>query len=468
MVLVRAEGAAGGGSTGDGTGGAGGTAAVRAVILDIIREHGISLADDPRRVEAFLADLCGEHPAEIAVAVTVLREGLLDELARPAATPSQPASLVLPRLAARLHERHGADLRLALWAVGTWALALGLASAEEVRALDSSPASATPSGPVSDPAAAGWHAPGAPGARVLPTETGAWGPATITAGPATTPPGGPGLPLASPARARTRSLVLVVVVAVAVVAAAAGAGVVALSGGGTKPRSAPPATTGASTGETGSKGAPPSLSHPPLGTYSYATTIVGGSSPGSSVSTVQIEQVGSEVGVAFTGFGEKYVESDLYEWGPAQVKETSTEYLDSSMTPISKACVWSPRFLTLAEPLRSGASWSNDSTCTLTTSSGSATIEIQSSDSVLGTRNVSVPLGSLPAALVDVTETVTTIPAATGVPQIDHVHVALTVDPATGMLISEAVQDASTGTTVVAKLEGFTAPGTGAGAGAKG
>ena len=44
---------------------------------------------------------------------------MLDELARPVATPSQPVSLVLQRLTVRLHERNGVDRRLVRWADGT-------------------------------------------------------------------------------------------------------------------------------------------------------------------------------------------------------------------------------------------------------------------------------------------------------------------------------------------------------------
>ena len=93
----------------------------RLTLIDLIAEHGLALCDDPRRLEAFLKDLCGQHKREIFVLVSALRESIVYRI-REASSHLSP-SLFMPTLAKRLHENLGFDEEIAFWAVESWRLA---------------------------------------------------------------------------------------------------------------------------------------------------------------------------------------------------------------------------------------------------------------------------------------------------------------------------------------------------------
>lgn len=88
-----------------------------------------SLHEDPRRCEALLRDLCGEHRGEISVLISALKDRVAADLL--ASHDSLPKEVLLARLTKRLQD----DLKLAenaaRWGVETWALALGIISDEE-------------------------------------------------------------------------------------------------------------------------------------------------------------------------------------------------------------------------------------------------------------------------------------------------------------------------------------------------
>jgi TPR repeat protein len=95
----------------------------RQKLRELIAEHGLSLCDDPRRVEAMLKDLCGQHKREIFVLVSAMKERVVEDLRNSQATV--PTSILLPRLAKRLHDNLGLTEDIASWAVETWAWVLG-------------------------------------------------------------------------------------------------------------------------------------------------------------------------------------------------------------------------------------------------------------------------------------------------------------------------------------------------------
>ena len=95
----------------------------RQKLHELIAEHGLSLCDDPRRVEAMLKDLCGQHKREINVLVTAMKERVVEDLRNSQATA--PTSILLPRLAKRLHDNLGMEKEVAAWAVESWAWVLG-------------------------------------------------------------------------------------------------------------------------------------------------------------------------------------------------------------------------------------------------------------------------------------------------------------------------------------------------------
>jgi hypothetical protein len=94
----------------------------RQKLLELIECYGLSLCEDPRRLEALLKDHCGQHKREIFVLVSALRERVAADLLRERGTT--PASLLLPRLASRLHGNLGLAEDIADWTVEAWAWAL--------------------------------------------------------------------------------------------------------------------------------------------------------------------------------------------------------------------------------------------------------------------------------------------------------------------------------------------------------
>jgi hypothetical protein len=108
--------------------------APRRTLRELIERHGPGLCSDARRCEGLLRDLCGEHRREINILVGALRERVpLDLLA---GRNSVPAGLLLTRLSKRLEEHLALTEEASWWAVGSWALALGVVSEAELRGLE--------------------------------------------------------------------------------------------------------------------------------------------------------------------------------------------------------------------------------------------------------------------------------------------------------------------------------------------
>lgn len=93
----------------------------------LFRVHGLALVHQPRRVEAFLHDLCPQHDREIFVLVQAQRLGipqtLLDAHGRPG------LDILQARLARQLQERRAFTPEAATWAVHAWTQALGVRGA---------------------------------------------------------------------------------------------------------------------------------------------------------------------------------------------------------------------------------------------------------------------------------------------------------------------------------------------------
>lgn len=444
---------------------------VRATIVRLLATEGSSLVGDPRRVEAFLRDLCGEHPAEISVAVSALRDGIAEDLGPGAALRSQPVPLLLPRLAARLNERRGISEPLARWAVGTWALALGAADEVLVQRLDSQPghdaASARSGSAVQG--AGSWLPAGEtePVGQEVTVDAATAGEASGAASGVTPTSEWPegarargGNALPGP---RRRSAILgagAVVLAVVVVAAVV-SGVVITRSSSSGRNKAGAGSRPSTTGRKGSSGGPGSGTFhvPAMGTYRYTTLITDTSPSGaptssqSSTSTAEMLRVGSEVGVAWTGFGASLVQSDLYRYAPSEVVETSMEFLNPSGTAVSTACIWSPPLVVYEAPFIPGHSWSAGSSCNFSASGAAVSERMVEQVHVVKRENVSVPGGTFSAVLVDMTEVTTTSSGTAS--HTDRTSMAMLVDPSTDMLIREVAFDASTGTTMTARLAGF-------------
>ena len=90
----------------------------------IIEEYGRSVIDDPRRCRGMLKDLAPQHQRETNLLMLALEQKIVAELAQK--NSLIPLSIQLDRLAQRLHDNVGIQKEFAVWAVESWALALGV------------------------------------------------------------------------------------------------------------------------------------------------------------------------------------------------------------------------------------------------------------------------------------------------------------------------------------------------------
>ncbi|WP_295437524.1 formylglycine-generating enzyme family protein [uncultured Thiodictyon sp.] len=97
---------------------------VRDTLRQLIARYGHSLCDDPRRCEAMLRDLCGQHKREVFILVSALRQRVAADLL--GGSGALPTPLLLGRLRKRLEDELALTGEAAHWAVETWALALGI------------------------------------------------------------------------------------------------------------------------------------------------------------------------------------------------------------------------------------------------------------------------------------------------------------------------------------------------------
>jgi hypothetical protein len=117
----------------------------REILLEIVTTHGVGVCDNPRRCEGLLRDYCGEYRREIFLLISALKEQVPMELLAAGATT--PFAVLQARLARRLAEDLGLADDAAIWAVDSWALALGVAEPAVP------PAAAAPIAGPSEPAA---------------------------------------------------------------------------------------------------------------------------------------------------------------------------------------------------------------------------------------------------------------------------------------------------------------------------
>jgi ribosomal protein S27E len=98
-------------------------------LCQIVATYGKSLCDDPKRCEALLRDLCGQHRREVNVLVSALKERVAADLR--ASSTGVPREVLLARLTKRLCDNLGLAEEAARWGVESWALALGVISSQE-------------------------------------------------------------------------------------------------------------------------------------------------------------------------------------------------------------------------------------------------------------------------------------------------------------------------------------------------
>ncbi len=98
---------------------------MRDILQQILQRYGTSVLEEPSRFASILNDLrMGEGKREANLLLAALREGIPDRLA--GAGPATPMTPFIGQLAQRLADDNGLTDDAALWAVESWALALGL------------------------------------------------------------------------------------------------------------------------------------------------------------------------------------------------------------------------------------------------------------------------------------------------------------------------------------------------------
>jgi hypothetical protein len=97
---------------------------VRQKLCEIIAEYGESLCDAPKRCEALLRDVCGEHKPEIHALVAVLKKGGVAQLLSSRGDMASP--ILLAHVTRSLWDELALSEEATGWAVESWALALGI------------------------------------------------------------------------------------------------------------------------------------------------------------------------------------------------------------------------------------------------------------------------------------------------------------------------------------------------------
>jgi hypothetical protein len=116
---------------------------VGATLFELVQSEGEAFYGDAARVESRLGDCAGDHPDEVAVLVTAVRAGVVDEL-----LDVKPGlfDVAVSHLTSRMVRLYDTDPAAGRWAVESWAAALG-AQAEPER----EPAPPPPPEPEAEP-----------------------------------------------------------------------------------------------------------------------------------------------------------------------------------------------------------------------------------------------------------------------------------------------------------------------------
>jgi len=96
---------------------------VRQELCQIIRSHGLSVCDDPKRLRGMLADLCPDFKREVQVLTSALEQRVASDLLT--GSGNHPWEVVSARLVHRLGDELAMTEDAARWAVESWGVALG-------------------------------------------------------------------------------------------------------------------------------------------------------------------------------------------------------------------------------------------------------------------------------------------------------------------------------------------------------
>ncbi|NES20788.1 MAG: hypothetical protein F6K41_18105 [Symploca sp. SIO3E6] len=99
----------------------------RQKLRELIEKYGSSLYEDPRRCEGMLRDLCGQYRREINVLISAINQNLVAEMLEQKRN-NIPPDLFLGRLARQMQDNLAIAEDASIWAVESWAIALGMIS----------------------------------------------------------------------------------------------------------------------------------------------------------------------------------------------------------------------------------------------------------------------------------------------------------------------------------------------------
>ena len=97
---------------------------IREQLRQLYQKHGRALIDNPRACEAILKDLYPDCKRDVTVLLGALQAHVPSDLL--SQSGDMPIKTRFAAFAQRLYERHGTAKEFAIWAVETWAVALGL------------------------------------------------------------------------------------------------------------------------------------------------------------------------------------------------------------------------------------------------------------------------------------------------------------------------------------------------------
>lgn len=100
----------------------------RQKLHELIRRFGASLVEEPSRCKGMLKDLCGEYRKEVSGLLIALEEGIPAELLKPMVS----VAIARNRFAKKLEDNRGLATPVAIWAVDSWAIALGILTPEQI------------------------------------------------------------------------------------------------------------------------------------------------------------------------------------------------------------------------------------------------------------------------------------------------------------------------------------------------
>ena len=94
---------------------------------ELIEKYGSSLYEEPKRCEGMLRDLCGQYRREIAVLISAINQNVVAEMLEQNRN-NVPPDLFLGRLARQMQDNLAIAEDASVWAVESWAIALGIIS----------------------------------------------------------------------------------------------------------------------------------------------------------------------------------------------------------------------------------------------------------------------------------------------------------------------------------------------------